>query len=61
MIISKGLDNSGLTARLVPFLLAINRPHTKRAEALLMLFAGVMASFLRSFGTVAIFLPAINR
>ena len=57
MIISKGLDKSGVTERLAKWLLALGKAHNQRISSLLMIISGVLASFMRAFGTVAIFLP----
>jgi len=61
MILSAGLEKSGITTCVSRWILKISREHPNKIMALLMITSGALASFLRSLGTVALFLPIVSR
>jgi len=61
MILSAGLEKSGLTSVISRWILKLSREHPSKIMALLMVSSGILASFLRSLGTVALFLPIVSR
>lgn len=61
MIISAGLENAGISHRVARWVLNIGSEHPQRVLFLLMMLSGLLASFMRSLGTVALFLPIVSR
>jgi len=61
MIISAGLDNAGLTVRLARWLLKFGGEKPNKILLLVMITSALSASFMRGVGTVALFMPIINR
>lgn len=61
MIISAGLDNTGITVRIAKWLLKFGGENPRKVLILLMSAAAVSASFMRNVGTVALFMPIVNR
>lgn len=61
MIISAGLDGTGITVRLTKWLLRFGGDSPRKIVVLLMTAAALSASFMRSTGTVALFMPIVNR
>lgn len=61
MIISAGLDSTGITVRMTKWLLKFGGESPRKILVLLMTAAAISASFMRSTGTVALFMPIINR
>lgn len=61
MIISAGLDSTGITVRMTRWLLQFGGESPRKILILLMTAAAVSASFMRSVGTVALFMPIVNR
>ena len=61
MIISAGLENTGVSVRLARWVLQFGGESPKKIILLLMATAGLSASFMRSVGTVALFMPIVNR
>lgn len=61
MIISAGLENTGISFRVARWMLLIGRDHPHKILFLLMLISGFLASFMRSLGTVALLLPVAAR
>lgn len=61
MIISGGIEKSGFTSRLAKWILKFSREHNNLISIMLMGISGLLASFMRSFGTVALFLPVVTR
>lgn len=61
MIISAGLDITGITVRLARSLLQYGGENPRKILVLLMIAAAVSASFMRSVGTVALFMPIVKR
>lgn len=61
MIISAGLESTGLSVRLSRWMIRVAGESPRRLIWLLMGAAGLSASFMRSVGTVALFMPIVNR
>lgn len=61
MIISAGMEKSGISVRVARWMLKIGRDHPFKITVLLMTTTGFLASFMRSLGTVALFLPVVTR
>lgn len=61
MILSTGLERSGVVAKMAFWLMRLGRTNENRIRLLLMGVGGVCAGFLRSVGTVALLLPVVNR
>lgn len=61
MIMSAGLERSGIVAKIAYFIMRTGGTNEKRIRFLLMSVGGFLAGFLRSVGTVALFLPVVNR
>lgn len=61
MILSTGLERSGVVAKMAFWLMRLGRTNENRIRLLLMGVGGVCAGFLRSVGTVALLLPIVNR
>lgn len=61
MIISAGLDTTGITVRMTKWLLQFGGESPRKILVLLMTAAAISASFMRSTGTVALFMPIVNR
>lgn len=61
MIISAGLDSTGITVRMTRWLLQFGGDSPRKILILLMTAAAISASFMRSVGTVALFMPIVNR
>lgn len=61
MIISAGLERSGVVAKIAYYLLRFGGNHESRIRLLLMGIGGICAGFLRSVGTVALLLPLVAR
>lgn len=61
MIIGAGLDSTGITIRMTRWLLQFGGESPRKILILLMTAASVSASFMRSAGTVALFMPIVNR
>jgi len=61
MIISAGLDSTGITVRMTKWLLQFGGESPRKILVLLMTAAALSASFMRSTGTVALFMPIVNR
>jgi len=61
MIISAGLESTGVSVRLARWVLQFGGENPRKIILLLMATAGLSASFMRSVGTVALFMPIVNR
>lgn len=61
MIISAGLDRTGITVRVARWLLKFGGENPRKILILLMSASAISASFMRSVGTVALFMPIVNR
>jgi di/tricarboxylate transporter len=61
MIISAGLESTGISVRVARWMLKFGSSSPKKIICLLMGVAGISASFMRSTGTVALFMPIVNR
>lgn len=61
MIIGAGLEKSGVALRVARWILSIGREHPNKISLVLMTTSGLLAAFMRSFGTVALYLPIITR
>ncbi|MFO1258257.1 MAG: SLC13 family permease [Gammaproteobacteria bacterium] len=61
MIIGQGLEKSGVVSKIALYMLRIGGMNEKLISLLLMGVGGVLAGFLRSVGSVALFLPVITR
>ncbi len=61
MIISAGLDSTGITVRLARWMLKFGGESPRKILVLLMSASAISASFMRSAGTVALFMPIVNR
>ena len=61
MIIGAGLENAGISVNVARWMLKIGKERPDKILLLLMGIAGVFASFMRSVGTVALFLPIVTR
>jgi di/tricarboxylate transporter len=61
MIISAGLESTGISVRVARWMLKFGGEDPRKIILLLMAAAGLSASFMRSLGTVALFMPIVNR
>lgn len=61
MVISAGLETTGVSVRLARWVLQFGGESPRKIIVLLMASAGISASFMRSVGTVALFMPIVNR
>ncbi len=61
MIIGAGLERSGIVNMISDYILRIGHDQESRISLLLMGSAGILSGFMRSVGTVALFLPIITR
>lgn len=61
MIISAGLDNTGITVRFAKWILKFGGENPRKILILVMSAAAISASFMRNVGTVALFMPIVNR
>ena len=61
MIISSGLENAGISVKVARWILNVGREKPYKILGILMMTSGILASFMRSLGTVALFLPIVNR
>lgn len=61
MIISAGLENAGISVNVARWMLQFGKERPHKILLVLMTIAGVLASFMRSVGTVALFLPIVTR
>lgn len=61
MIMSAGLERTGIVAKMSYLIMRYGKGRENRLRLMLMSFGGFCAGFLRSVGTVAIFLPVITR
>jgi len=61
MVISAGLESTGVSVRLARWVLQFGGENPRKIIVLLMASAGISASFMRSVGTVALFMPIVNR
>ena len=61
MIMSAGLENSGISLIVAKWLLKIGREYPNRIKILLMSLSGVLSGFMRSIGTVTLLLPIVTK
>lgn len=61
MIISFGLENTGISLRAARWMMKFGEEKPNKIIVLLMFITGLLASFMRSLGTAALFLPIISR
>lgn len=61
MIISAGLDSTGITVRVAKGLLKFGGENPRKILLLLMTATALSASFMRNVGAVALFMPIVNR
>lgn len=61
MIVGAGLERSGIVNIISDYILRIGHDNESRITLLLMSSAGFLSGFMRSVGTVALFLPVITR
>lgn len=61
MIISAGLENAGISVNIAKWMLKVGKEKPNKILILLMTITGLFASFMRSVGTVALFLPIVTR
>lgn len=61
MILSAGLERTGIVAKMSYFIMRVGKSNENILRLMLMSVGGFCAGFLRSVGTVAIFLPVITR
>lgn len=61
MIMSAGLERTGIVAKMSYFIMRYGKGNENRLRLMLMSVGGFCAGFLRSVGTVAIFLPVVTR
>ncbi len=61
MIMSYGIENSGISLIVAKWLLKIGRERPQKINILLMAISGLLSSFMRSTGTVALLLPTITK
>ncbi len=61
MIIGAGLENAGISVNVARWMLKIGKERPHKILFLLMTISGALASFMRSVGTVALFLPIVTR
>ena len=61
MIMSYGIENSGISLIVAKWLLKIAKERSNKINVLLMTTSGLLSSFMRSTGTVALLLPTITK
>lgn len=61
MIMCAGLERSGVVAKFAHVIMRLGASNENKIRLLLMGIGGVWAGFLRSVGTVALFLPVVTR
>ncbi len=61
MIMSYGLENSGISLIVAKWLLKLGREHPKKINLMLMTASGLLSGFMRSIGTVTLLLPIITK
>lgn len=61
MIMSYGLENSGISLIVAKWLLKAGREHPKKISLLLMTLSGLLSGFMRSIGTVTLLLPITTK
>lgn len=61
MIISKGLENSGIVHSIAHKVIKMGKESTYKTWFFLMISSGMLASFMRSLGTVALYIPIVNK
>lgn len=61
MIMSYGLENSGISLIAAKWLLNVGRERPKKISLLLMTFSGLLSGFMRSIGTVTLLLPIVTK
>lgn len=61
MIISAGLESTGISSRVARWILRFGGENPKKILLLMMGAASLSASFMRAVGTVALFMPIVNR
>lgn len=61
MIISAGLEKSGIALRIAREILKFGRERPTKISVVLMFCSGILSAFMRSSGTVALLLPVITR
>lgn len=61
MIMSYGIENSGISLIVAKWLLRIARERPSKINLLLMITAGLLSSFMRAVGTVALLLPTVTK
>ena len=61
MIISAGLEKSGIAIRIARWILKLGRDRSMKISVVLMFASGVLSGFMRSLGTVALLLPVVTR
>jgi len=61
MIISAGLEKSGIALRIARWILKLGRERSSKISFVLMCTSGLLSAFMRSLGTVALLLPVVTR
>lgn len=61
MIMSYGLENSGISLIAAKWLLNVGRERPKKISLLLMTLSGILAGLMRSIGTVTLLLPIVTK
>lgn len=61
MIISAGLEKSGMALRIARGILKLGRERSNTISTVLMFCSGILSAFMRSLGTVALLLPVVTR
>jgi di/tricarboxylate transporter len=61
MIMSAGLENTGISVKFARFMLRLGGDHPRRILFIVMVISGLASSVMRSIGTASLFLPIINR
>jgi di/tricarboxylate transporter len=61
MIISAGLEKSGIVLRITRWILKSGRERPHKINIVLMCLSGFLSAFMRSLGTVALLLPVVTR
>lgn len=61
MIMSYGIENSGISLMVAKWLLRIAKERPNKINILLMITSGLLSSFMRATGTVALLLPTITK
>lgn len=61
MIMSAGLENSGISLVVAKWLLKIGREYPNRIKLLLMSLSGILSGFMRSIGAVTLLLPIVAK